>query len=407
MAVRQSANGGPIKHCDVLVIGAGVAGTAAAYELASAGVDVIVAERGTVCSGSSALNAGGVRQQFRNDTSVRVAQRTVELLTSFEQQFGIDPNYHQAGYLFLYGARQERMLQAAVATQNASGLQSRFVDAANLTEIVPGLDTKGLVGGVFGPTDGYLDPHSVVTGFAAGARRAGALILEDTPVGKLETQGDRIVGVRAGQHQIAPDAVVNAAGVWAPLIAAMYGGDLPIASRRQQIFILDQSPAPDRWLPLTFDLTQEPPVYFHSEGQGLLCGTEAAPLVPDRPATVSTDWNELPALARGILHRLPGLDKAQVTHGWAGLIEVTPDENPIVGWTHLTNLYTVAGFSGVGMCLAPGLAVDVAREIRGTPTTISLSDYRLERFEKGPVLPQGLWITRGSRGESGSSVEGS
>src|SRR5262249_55624028 len=106
--------------CDVLVIGAGVAGTSIACELAGQGVRVVLAERGAVCSGSSALNAGGVRQQFTHETTVQVATETVRRMTVFADEYGISPSFRQAGYLFLHGGgRHEATLRRAVATQNA------------------------------------------------------------------------------------------------------------------------------------------------------------------------------------------------------------------------------------------------------------------------------------------------
>src|SRR5258705_1325724 len=103
-----------VTKCDVLVVGAGIAGCSVACELASAGADVVVAERGAVCSGSSALNAGGIRQQFSQETSVRAGMETVRRLLGFREEFGVDPGFHQAGYLFLHdGGDRARVLDRA------------------------------------------------------------------------------------------------------------------------------------------------------------------------------------------------------------------------------------------------------------------------------------------------------
>ena len=104
-------------------------------------------------------------------------------------------------------------------------------------------------------------------------------------------------------------------------------------------------------------------------------------------------------LIERIVHRLPELETAKVTHAWAGFIETTPDDNPVVGWTHLVNVYTVAGFSGHGMSLAPGLAPHIAADVMGGTPALSLDIYRLERFESGTVEPEGVWGGEGvSRG---------
>ena len=385
---------------EVLVVGAGIAGTTIALELALAGASVVVAERGAVCSGSSGLNAGGLRQQFTQRTSILAARDTIARMAAFEEDFGIDPAFRQAGYLFLHnGGRQGETLRKAVATQNAHGVNTRLIGNQELGELVPGINTEDLEGAAYGPTDGYMDPNSMVAGYAAGARRAGVKILQDAPVSAIETAGGRAAGVRADGIGIACDVLVNAAGAWAPGVAGLYGGALPITARRNQVFVLDRTPKPGGFTPLTIDLTLG--IYLHSEGEGVVSGYAEAPAIPDPPPAIALDWDELPALVERLWHRVPLFESANVTHGWAGLIETTPDDNPVVGWTHLENVYTVAGFSGHGMCLAPGLAPHIAAEVQGRQPALPLDIYRLERFERGDVEPEGVWggeaISQGTR----------
>ena len=390
------------RSTEVLVVGAGIAGITVALALAKAGARVVVVDRGAVCSGSSGLNAGGLRKQFTQPSSIEAAKSTLAQLPGFEEEYGVDPGFREAGYLFLHsGGRNGETLRRAVATQNGLGVETRMIDVDELASIIPGINTTDLEGAAYGPTDGYMDPNSMVAGFAAGARRSGVTILQDSPVTSVETAGGRVTGARAGSEEIGCDVLVNAAGAWAPGIARLYGASLPITARRNQIFVLDQTPTPGRNLPLTIDLTQG--FYFHSEGTGIVSGYGEAPEVPGAPPTLGVDWDQLPMLVERIVHRVPGLAAANVTHAWAGLIETTPDDNPVVGWTHLPNVYTFAGFSGHGMCLAPGLARHVAGELRGQPSELALDVYRLERFESGTVEPEGVW---GGEGVSGGSSDG-
>ena len=409
MAWRAPSNPGiewraKLQTCDVLVIGAGIAGCAVANELASVGAKVVVAERGAVCSGSSALNAGGVRQQFSQETSVRAGMETIRRLKGFQEEFGVDPAFRQAGYLFLHdGGDSARVLERAVKVQNSCGVPTRMVGPEEVARLVPGISLAGVAGGAHNPTDGYVDPNSMVAGFAAGARARGATILQDSAVTAIESRGGRVTGVATGAERIAPDVVVNAAGAWAPGIAALYGATLPITARRNDIFVLDRSPAPEDFLPLTIDLVTS--LYFHSEGEGLVAGLGESFEVGSPPARVAVGWDMLPALVERVVHRLPELETAGVTHGWAGFIETTPDDNPVVGWTHLDNVYTMAGFSGHGMCLAPGLAPQAAREIMGGNVD-QLAIYRLDRFDRGGVEPEGVWGGSGiAAGASSAKAE--
>jgi glycine/D-amino acid oxidase-like deaminating enzyme len=388
-------------RCDVLVIGAGIAGCSIACELATAGASVVVAERGAVCSGSSALNAGGIRQQFTQETSVRAGMETVRRLKGFQEEFGVDPAFRQAGYLFLHeGGDSARVLERAVKVQNGCGVPTRMVGPEEIGRLIPGINLTGVAGGAHNPTDGYVDPNSMVAGFASGARARGATILQDCPVLAIESQGGRVKGVSAGGERIVPDVVVNAAGAWSPAVARLYGGSLPITARRNDIFVLDRSPAPERFLPLTIDLVTG--LYFHSEGEGLVAGLAESVVFADPPPMVAVGWDMLPALVERLVHRLPELETAGISHGWAGFIETTPDDNPIVGWTDLENVYTMAGFSGHGMCLAPGLAPLAAREIMGA-TQEALEIYRLDRFERGGVEPEGVWGGSGIAAGMGSA----
>lgn len=390
-----------MKKCDVLVVGAGIAGCTVAYDLVRAGASVVIAERGAVCSGSSALNAGGIRQQFSQEASVRAGMETIRMLAGFKEEFGVDPAFRQAGYLFLHdGGDSARVLERAVRVQNRCGLPTRMVAPADVARLVPGIDVSDVAGGAYNPRDGYVDPHSMVAGYAAGARSRGATILQDSAVIAIESRGAKVTGVTTTLDRIVPDVVVNAAGAWAPAVAGLYGASLPITARRNDIFVLDRSPAPHDFLPLTIDLITG--LYFHSEGDGLVAGIAESFVVRDPPAGVAVGWDMLPALVERIVHRLPDLETAGVTHGWAGFIETTPDDNPVVGWTHLDNVYTIAGFSGHGMCLAPGLAPHAAREILGGSEE-QLGIYRLERFERGGVEPEGVWGGSGIAAETGSS----
>jgi sarcosine oxidase, subunit beta len=369
--------------CDVLIAGAGIMGCSLAYELAREGVDVALLDRGAVCAGSSAVNAGGVRQQFSHDLNVRLAKRSIDRIVTLTSQWGVDIGFHQVGYLFLVATEEhEQAFRQAIRLQNSWDVPSRYLDIAEIAVLVPGIRTDDLRGGAFCPTDGYLDPYALVSGYAAAARRAGAEIRTNTPVIGVETGGNRVTAVlTAGGDRYLPHTLVNAAGVWAPTLARLYGGDLPIVPWRSQNFVVDRIPDFGSRLPMTVDFDHGK-AYFHGEGPGILAGMDnetAGTLAWDVPC----DWKKFTQLAERLAHRVPALESAEVTRGWAGFLEITPDDNPLVGWTDLDNVYTAAGFSGHGFSIAPGLAPEVAREVRGLPATIPLDAYRPGRFAAG------------------------
>lgn len=374
---------------DVLIVGGGVMGCALACELARDGVSVGVVDRGEVCSGSSGLNAGGVRHQFGSEVNVALAARTIDRLLGFPDEFGVDLGFAQVGYLFMADETAAAPLRAAADLQHRLGVPTRFISPSDIAELVPGIVTDDLVGGSFCPADGHLDPHALVTAFAADARRNGATVRTGTAVTGFERVGDRIAAVVLdGDERVPVGTVVNCAGAWAGQLAKRYGGDLPIVPWRSQVYVLRDTPPLGDRLPMTIDFGNGK-TYFHADGPGLIAGMDnetASPVTVDVPF----DWAKVGELVEHLVRRLPVLEDARVTGGWAGLLELTPDENPIVGWTHCENVYTAAGFSGHGLSIAPGLAVEVARELTGRGPTLALDAYRPDRFLTGAVAVEAL-----------------
>lgn len=375
---------------DVLIIGAGIAGTTLALELASSGMSVTVLERRYVGGGSSSLNAGGVRQQFGQEINVRVAVNTVRRISTLREEFGEDVAFRRAGYLFVYSKPEhEKVLADAVAVQNRWDVPTRLIDAEQISTLVPGVSVEGVLGGCFGPTDGYIDPRAVVTAFGRAAARAGARF-EFASVTAIESSDSRATAVLAGDRRFEAGTVVNAAGAWAPTLARLYGGELPIEPLRSEIFVLDHALVGGRMTPMVLDYTLA--FAFHTEGRGLLISAGRTTPVPDAPLTVSPDAEHYPDLMRRLSQRVPEVASYGLAHSWAGLIEATPDSNPIVGFTHLENVFTVAGFSGHGMCLAPGLAPEAARLLRGERPRLPIDAYAFERFSDGRELAiEAIW----------------
>lgn len=369
---------------DVVIVGAGIMGCALASELARRDVGVVMLDRGQICSGSSGRNAGGVRHQFSSEVNVRLATRSIELIRDFNDEFGVDVSFEQVGYLFMASTEStELALRRTVETQNSLGVVTEFIPPNDVAGLVPGVRTDDLRGGAFCKLDGHLDPHSLVMGFAADARRHGARIRQNVEVVGVESQGDRATRLRlADGESMRAGAIVNCTGAWAGAMAQLYGAALPITPWRSQIFAI-QGPSFGPQLPMTIDYDHQR-TYFHSEGSGVVAGMDNE-TASDPVWDVPCDWSKVTDLVERLIYRVPAFEEASVTHGWAGFLEVTPDENPIVGWTHFENLYTAAGFSGHGLSLAPALAEQVALELLGEPSSVALDPYRLDRFGSGDV----------------------
>ena len=372
---------------DVAVIGGGIVGASLCYELARQGIAVTLVEAGQLCGGSSGRNAGGIRQQFSHPLNVALARSTTARMATFSDEFGVDIGLHQVGYLFLMSdpARAGAMREV-VALQNRADVPTRWLSPEEIAALVPGIVVDDLAGGAYCPTDGYLDPHAVVTGYAAVARAHGATIRQFCGVVGVEVSGDRASAVvLADGTRLACGTVVNCAGAWAGEVAGLYGAALPIAPWRSQCFQITGVRLPPD-CPMTIDFDHDK-AYFHPEGVGAIAGMDSiteSPPVTDPPF----DWSKSESLVEHLMPRMPAFEDARIAGGWAGLLEITPDENPIVGWTHLANCYTVAGFSGHGLSLAPALAVAVAAELAGERPAHDLTPFRPERFAAGTAAPR-------------------
>lgn len=377
-------------RADFLIIGGGIAGASLAVELARLGSSVTVLERSHVGAGSSSVNAGGIRQQFLQPLNIRLAAETIHHVERFAREHGEEVGFRQTGYLLIHDdPALVAPLRAAIAVQNQLDVPSRMVSLTEASELVPGADFDGVLGASYCPTDGYLDPRALVTAYGRAARRAGAEIVL-AGVEAIEVEGGRVRAVRAGGRRFEAEVIVNAAGAWAPKLARLYGGELPITPLRSEIFIFDRAPVGGRLMPMVLDRAGR--LSFHNEGRGVLVSAGVTAAVPDPDGPVEPEPARFEDLRSRLSRRLPELADARLAQCWAGLVEVTEDFNPIVGWSHLENLFTYAGFSGHGMCIAPGLAPHAARLLRSEVPDVSLDAYRPDRFETGrPLAAESLW----------------
>lgn len=188
-------------RASVVIIGGGVMGLATAYNLARAGVeDVLLLERDSLGSGSTSKAAGGVRAQFSDHVNIRLGQRSLEILETFERDFGQDIDLHRSGYLFLLDdpGTLDRF-ERDVALQNDHGVPSRMLTAAEAGELNPYLATEHLRGAALCPTDGHCTPEAVVAGYARAARRLGARIVTGCEVTGLSVEDGALTGVRTSR----------------------------------------------------------------------------------------------------------------------------------------------------------------------------------------------------------------
>ncbi|TDD80124.1 FAD-binding oxidoreductase [Actinomadura rubrisoli] len=336
-------------------------GTSIAFHLAEAGVRrVVLVERDELGSGSTCKAAGGVRAQFSDEVNIRLGARSLEAFARFGTRPGQEIDLHQVGYLFLLSRPEDvAAFEAGVALQNELGVPSRMISVAEARRLSPLVEPDGLLAAAFSPDDGHCTPESVVLGYATGARRHGAALLTRTEVLGIEASGGEIAAVRTSRGRIATRAVVCAAGAWSAAVGAMAGVDLPVEPLRRQIVFTEPMPGLPRPVPMTIDFTTS--FYFHGEGEGLMLGMSDPDEEPGFALERSDAW--LPRLTEAIGARAPRLLDVGLTGGWAGLYEVTPDHNALIGEApDISRFLYATGFSGHGFLQGPAVG-EVVRDL--------------------------------------------
>jgi len=347
-------------HATVVVVGGGVIGASTAYHLSEAGVPgVLLLDRGPLGGGSTGKAAGGVRAMFSDEVNVRLGKRSLEAFACFGDRPGQEIDLRRVGYLFLLERPDHvRAMAEAVELQNALGVPSRMIGVEEAKRLSPMISTQGLVAAAWSPTDGHCTPESVVLGYATGARRHGATLVPNCPVSDLVVADGKITAVVTPQGTVTTDIVVCAAGAWSQQVAALAGVDLPVTPLRRQIVVTEPLRVPAQ-LPMTIDFTTT--FYFHQEGRGLLLGMSDPDETPGFHLERSEDW--LPRLGDAVSRRAPSLTDVGLRSGWAGLYEMTPDHNALIGEAEQASRFLYAtGFSGHGFLMGPAVG-EVMRDL--------------------------------------------
>ncbi|MBV8430187.1 MAG: FAD-binding oxidoreductase [Solirubrobacterales bacterium] len=373
-------------RADVVIIGGGVMGTSAAFHLAEAGAEVLLLERGALASGSTSRAAGGVRSSFSDALNVRIARRSIEAFRDFGSRPGWEIDLRQVGYLFLLTREADvNAFQASVTQQRALGAPAEIITPAQAREICPLIEVGDVLAASFCAEDGHATPEAVVQGYAFGARPLGARIITGCEVTGIATKGNRIAAVRTPRGEVLTEAVVCAAGAWSRSCGEMVGLELPVTPLRRQILFTEPMPDLPAELPMTIDF--ETGFYFHREGPGLLMGMADVDEEPGFSLETTDDW--IPGLLAVAERRAPRVATAGIRGGWAGLYEMTPDHNAIIGEAPSPARFIYAtGFSGHGFLQGPAVGEIIRDLVLEREPFVDIEPFSVERFRRARSRPE-------------------
>jgi glycine/D-amino acid oxidase-like deaminating enzyme len=420
------------READVVVVGAGIVGCAAAYYLVRRGVRVVVVERGSVPGEQSRKNWGFVRQQGRDPLEMPLVMEANRLWRGLERELGADIEWVQGGNLALAAdaermARFERWLPVA----REFGLETRLLRPRELGAVVPGL-AGAWVGGMHTPGDGHADPEKATDVFARAAAAHGASLRLGCALQAVTTRAGAVAGVVTEQGEIRTPTVVCAAGAWSTRLArtlgldlpqrwvrgtvarttaappvtacAVWGPDVAFRQRRDGSFTiaaggaLDHDVTLDSLRQLRFFL----PNYWKNKalfrfhvGRPLLASLAAAlpgsparrrPLVWDRGLEPRPNPAKVRRSLAALQRVLPSLPPLGIARSWAGYIDAAPDLVPVLGEVpQIGGLVLATGFSGHGFALGPIAGRLVAELIVDGKPSLDISGFRFSRFAEGAI----------------------
>lgn len=374
------------ESASVVIVGGGVMGTSAAFHLAEAGVDVLLLERAELGSGSTSRAAGGVRAQFSDALNIQIAQRSLDAFTAFGRRPGWEIDFKRSGYLFVLSREADvAEFEASVALQNRYGVPSRMLDGDEARTLCPLLAGSDILAASFSAEDGHATPEAVVQGYAFAARALGAHLRVGCEVTGIATDGDEITAVRTSHGSVATNVVICAAGAWSRACGELAGIALPVTPIRRQVLFTEPMDGLPPDLPFTIDFASS--FYFHREGPGLLMGMSHARERPGFALETTDDW--VPDLLEVASRRAPRIAEAGIKGGWAGLYEVTPDHNAIIGESERVSRFLYAtGFSGHGFLQGPAVGEILRDLVLGRRPFVDIAPLSVERFSDAMLRPE-------------------
>jgi sarcosine oxidase subunit beta len=377
---------------DVVIIGGGVVGSSIAYHLAEQGcTNVLIVEREEKQGlGSTSKSMGGVRAQFATPVNIRMSIYSIDVFSRFEEMTGQTADYRAHGYLFAATKESHlKYLRENQEKQRAFGLtNTEMISREDIVKMIPQVRADDIIGGSYCPTDGFVDPYSVMTGFSKSARDRGVRLWLNAQVTGIDVDKGEITGVRTTKGDVSTSTVVNAAGPWASIVAELAGQQLPVEPLRRQIVKTQRCDFLPVKFPMFIDLSTG--FHFRREGEAILMAWS------DDDETYGLKTAFTPEFIEKILiravERVPQFADLPVNprQCWAGMYEVSPDHHAIIGPApDVKGLYYANGFSGHGVMHSPATGRIVSDQIlHGRCEIIDATPLRVERFAEGKLLEE-------------------
>ncbi len=384
-------------HARVVIIGGGVVGCSTAYHLAKLGwTDVVLLEQGQLSCGTTWHAAGLVGQLRSQESMTKLIRYSTKLYSELQTETGLATGWNNCGSLSV-ARTPERLtqLKRTAAIARAYGVACEVIGPREAGELWPVMRTDDLVGGVWLPGDGKVNPSDLTQALARAARSGGTRIFERTRVTGIEVQQGAACGVRwrnaAGEEGLVGcEVVVNCAGQWAKAVGRLCGVVVPLHSAEHYYIVTEGIKGVHPELPVMRD--PDGFIYFKEEVGGLVMGgfePNAKPWgmdgIPENFEfqLLPEDWDQFEILMKNAIHRVPALATTGIKKFYNGPESFTPDNNFILGEApELKNFYVGAAFNSMGIASAGGAGLALAEWIISGEPTMDLWPVDIRRFAR-------------------------
>lgn len=384
----------------VVVIGGGVMGCSTAYHLAKLGCrEVVLLERHKLTSGTTWHSAAQVRQLRSTRNLTQLIRYSTQLYASLEEETGQATGWVQTGSLSI-ATNPDRLthIRRQAALARAFGVEAHEISGKEAAGLWPMMNGADVIGAVFSPSDGRVNPSDLCAALAKGAKASGVRIMEGVTVTGFETGGRRVTMVETDRGRIACKAVANCAGLWGRQVAGLAGVAAPLYACEHFYLLTKPIPGVAPHLPTLSD--HDGHLYIRDEVSGLLVGCfepwgKGLPLdkLPEDFAfdLLNEDWDHFEPMMMNALHRIPALQTAEVRMLLNGPESFTPDGLFLLGEApELGGFYLGCGMNSVGVASGGGAGRALAEWIIEGRPGMDLWPVDIRRFAPFQNNPRAL-----------------
>jgi sarcosine oxidase subunit beta len=370
---------------DVVVVGGGVNGVSIAYALAARGAArVVLCEQAALANGASGRSSALVRMHYTNEWDARLAFASFPVFKHWPEIMGGPPVFTHTGFVNVVAPAYADALRKNVRMLRGIGVNTTAMTPGELHDLQPFANVDDLGAAAWEPDSGYADPAGTVEGFRRRASELGAQILQWTPVRKILRSESRVIGVETSAGRIDADAVVVAAGAWAPRLCREIGIELPARPKGLDTVQVERPPALAE--PHVIFIDNVLGTYFRPESRirtivGVPC--QDWDVDPDAPMVLAPGAAAIGA--QMLTHRIPAMEGATLARGYRAVDCYSRDRHAILGGVDgIDGLYLATAFSGSGFKIAPAVGVCMAELILdGRAKTVDIDAFGLRRFAEG------------------------